>query len=136
MTIEEYLNSEVESTQKTVDTVGPFDAKTEAYYRGRRDAYRELLEKFPEMEHDVTLREAKDFCQKQLDDCEDDEDPCEYCPMATECSDSDDCRWMECGEIADFLPRDWNVDEIQKRIKEEGNARRSNSTVKSYTENS
>ena len=95
-----------------------------------------LLSNLPEFEHEVTLREVKEFCQKQLDDCEGDEDPCEYCPMAVECSDSDDCRWMECGEIADFLPRDWNVDEIERHMKEARNERRSNSTVKGYTENS
>ena len=116
MTIEEYLNSEAEYIERMLSEED--DLEGGSYLEGKRDAYRELLEKLPEMEHDATLREAKDFCQKQLDDCEDDEDPCEYCPMAMECSDSDECRWMECGKIADFLPRDWDVNYIQKVIRE------------------
>ena len=113
MTIEEYLNKRIEDLEE-----GPCNS---SLVQGKILAYREILENLPEFEHEVTAREVKEFCQKQLDDCEDDEDPCEYCPMAMECSDSDDCRWMECGEIADILPRDWDIDAIEKRVKEARN---------------
>ena len=102
MTIGEYLNSEVESTQKTVDTVGPFDAKTEAYYRGRRDAYRELIEKLPEMEHEVTLREFKEFCKTHK--------------QCSRCSVVDMCRF-DC-------PRIWDIEETERRMRYEGEKRR------------
>ena len=116
MTIEEYLNSEAEYIERMLSEEDDLEASS--YLEGKRDAYRDMLEKLSEFEHDITMREVKEFCKKQLDDCEGDEDPCEYCSMAMECSDSDDCRWMECGEIADFLPRDWDVDCIQKVIRE------------------
>ena len=121
MTIEEYevrLRAEMTVSHKAEEDIGRFDEGTAKYYKGQRDAFKIALDLLKKLDHDVTLKEVKEFCKKQLDDCEDDEDPCEYCPMAMECSDSDDCRWMECGEIADFLPRDWNIDEIQKRMKE------------------
>ena len=120
MTIEEYLRKRIEEETKIFLTTDRPETGL-IYFKGVIDGLKEILSKLPSFEHDVTLREAKDFCQKQLDDCEDDEDPCEYCPMAMECSDSDDCRWMECGEIADILPRDWDIDAIEKRVKEARN---------------
>ena len=124
MTIEEYevrLQAEMAVSHKAVEDIGKFDEGTAKYYKGQTDAFKIILDYLKKVDHEVTLREVKDFCQKKLDDCEGDEDPCEYCSMAMECSDSDDCRWMECGEIADFLPRDWNIAEIQRCMKEARN---------------
>ena len=52
MTIEEYLNKRIEELQE-----GPCNS---SLVQGKILAYREILSKLPEMEHDVTLKEAQE----------------------------------------------------------------------------
>lgn len=111
MTIEEYLNKRIEDLEE-----GQCNS---SLVQGKILAFKEILSKLPEMEHEVTLREMKEFCLKQGEDCDDDEGPCEYCPMATESINYLDSEpFMVCRDIADILPRDWNVDDIENVMKE------------------
>ena len=117
MTIEEYLRSEIEYSKGMMFEADDIEGKS--YFEGKADALDELLRKLPEMEHDVTLREVSEFCSKQEEEADVDENPCEHCPMSIEVqyfADSEPS--IECGQIADILPRDWNVDYIQKVIRE------------------
>ena len=116
MTIEEYLKKSAEEIENTLSEEDIYGGNI--YLEGKRDAYREILEKLPSFEHETTLREVKEFCQKQGEDCDDNEDPCDYCPMAEKYSDSDGITFMSCGKVADVVPHDWNIDEIRRRMKE------------------
>ena len=121
MTIEECevrLQAEMAVSHKAEEDIGRFDEGTAKYYKGQADAFEIALDLLKKVDHDVTLKEVKEFCQKQGEDCDDDEDPCDYCPMAERYCDSDGITFMSCGEIADILPRDWAIASIQKRMKE------------------
>ena len=120
MTIEEYLKSEIEYSKEMMFEADDIEGKS--YFEGKADALDELLRKLSSFEHDVTLREVKDFCAKQEEEADVDEGPCDYCSMATECSYYLDLEpFMACGEVADILPRDWDIDEIERRMKEARN---------------
>ena len=100
MTIEEYLNSEAEYIERMLSEEDDLEASS--YLEGKRDAYRELLEKLPSFEHDTTLREFKEFCQTH-----------EQC---SRCSVVDMCRF-DC-------PRIWDIEEMERRMRYEGEKRR------------
>ena len=119
MTIEEYLKSEMDYGGKMRDGTRPdFDLEEFIYYEGYIDAMSAVLEHFPKLDHDVTLKEVKEFCAKRKEEADVDEDPCDYCPMAEKYSCSDGISFMQCGEIADILPCDWDIAKIEKRMKE------------------
>ena len=93
MTIEEYLNKRIEDLEE--------GSCNSSLVQGKILAYREILSKLSEMEHEVTLREVKDFCAKQKEEADVDENPCEHCPMSIEVqylADSEPS--IECGHIA------------------------------------
>ena len=110
MTIEEYLNKRIEDLEE-----GPCNSSV---VQGKILAYREIISKLPEFDHDVTLKEVKEFCTERKEESDVDEDPCDYCPMAEKYSCSDGISFMQCGQIADILPCDWDIDAIQKHMKE------------------
>ena len=96
MTIEEYLNKRIEDLEE-----GPCNS---SLVQGKILAYREILSKLPEMEHEVTLREVKEECvfHFQREGCS------EKCPMNK--------PFVDC--LAFTIPMRWNIDEIQKRMTE------------------
>ena len=102
MTIEEYLYSEAEYIERMLSEED--DLEGGSYLEGKRDAYRELLEKLSSFEHEVTLREFKKFCRTH-----------EQC---SRCSVVDMCRF-DC-------PRIWDIEEMERRMRyeEEQRARR------------
>ena len=121
MTIEEYevrLQAEMAVSHKAVEDIGKFDEGTAKYYKGQTDAFKIALDLLKKLEHDVTLKEVKEFCTKRKEEADVDEDPCDYCPMAEKYSCSDGISFMQCGEIADILPCDWDIAKIEKRMKE------------------
>ena len=121
MTLEEYevrLQAEMTVSHKAVDDIGRFDEGTAKYYKGQADAFKIALDLLKKVDHDVTLKEVKDFCTKRKEESDVDEDPCDYCPMAEKYSCSDGISFMQCGEIADILPCDWDIARIEKRMKE------------------
>ena len=96
MTIEEYLNNRIDDLEE-----GPCNS---SLVQGKVLAYREILSKLPELEHDVTLKEVKEECvfHFQREGCS------EKCPMN---KPTIDC-------LAFTIPMRWDVDAIQKRMKE------------------
>ena len=92
MTIEEYLRKRIEDLEE-----GPCNS---SLVQGKILAYREILEKLPEMEHEVTLREVMELCGD-----------CSNCPYPFSPADPAGCYF-------DDVPGKWPVDEIQKRVKE------------------
>ena len=100
MTIEEYLKSEIEYSKGMMFEADDIEGKS--YFEGKADALDELLRKLPEMEHEVTLREALEMCQSRF------EEGCGKCSLNPDC-----CIYMN--------PTLWNIDEIEKRMKEARN---------------
>ena len=94
MTIEEYLRKRIEDLEE-----GPCNS---SLVQGKILAYREVLEKLPGMEHEVTLRETLEMCQSRF------EEGCEKCSLNPDC-----CIYMN--------PTLWNIDEIERRMKEARN---------------
>ena len=96
MTIEEYLNKRIEDLEE-----GPCNSSV---VQGKVLAYREILSKLPEMEHDVTLKEVKEECvfHFQREGCS------KKCPMN---KPAIDC-------LAFTIPMRWDVDAIQRCMKE------------------
>ena len=91
MTIEEYLKKSAEELENTIPKGDNCDGNI--YLEGKRDAYREILEKLPKFEHETTLREFKEFCRSQ--------EKCSACPVV------DQCRF-DC-------PRIWDLEEMDRR---------------------
>ena len=89
MTIEEYLRKRIEDLEE-----GPCNS---SLVQGKVLAYREILSKLPSFEHEVTVREFKEFCKTH-----------EQC---SQCSVVDMCRF-DC-------PRIWDVEEMERRMKYE-----------------
>ena len=103
MTIEEWLDKRIEDTEKNCREKH-LDAYDNGYWDGYYDALDDLLRELPLFEHEVTLREFKEFCQTH-----------EQC---SRCSVVDMCRF-DC-------PRIWELEEMERRMKyeEEHRARR------------
>ena len=95
MTIEEYLRKRIEDLEE-----GPCNS---SLVQGKILAYREILSKLPEMEHEVTLREVSELCGD-----------CSNCPYPVSPADPAGCYF-------DDVPGKWPVDEIQRRMKEARN---------------
>lgn len=106
MTIEEYLKSEAEYIERMLSEEDDLEASS--YLEGKRDAYREILDKLPSFEHEVTLREFVSVCKsKNSVDI-----GCPECPWRDMCFVMDDER---CAGYPYCL---LDVDDIQKRMKE------------------
>ena len=93
MNLKDYLNKRIEDLQD-----GPCNS---SLVQGKMLAFEEILSKLPEMEHEVTLREVKEECKD-----------CVFCPF---CADDDlNCMFKQ-------TPEHWDIDDIQKRMKEARN---------------
>ena len=106
MTIEEYLKISAEEIENTIPKGDNCDGNI--YLAGKVDAYREILEKLPEMEHEVTLREIHEMCL---------EHDCNCISKDKECCLRDDGYCM----VNDVSPNNIGVDEIERRMKEARN---------------
>ena len=121
MTIEDYeliLLVEKGISDTAIKKIGNSDEKAARFYEGQIWGLKIALDLLKKLEHDVTLKEVKEFCTKRKEEADVDEDPCDYCPMAEKYSCSDGISFMQCGQIADILPCDWDIDAIQKHMKE------------------
>ena len=109
MTIEEYLKISAEEIENTIPKGDNCDGNI--YLAGKVDAYREILEKLPEMEHEVTLREVVEECLKHESD-----GGCENCVFMRTPSYSVPCYcWLG------IMPKGWDIDDIERRMKEARN---------------
>ena len=106
MTIEEYLKISAEEIENTIPKGDNCDGNI--YLAGKVDAYREILSKLPEFEHEVTLREVHEMCL---------EHDCNCVSKGKECCLYDDRYCM----VNDVSPNNMDVDEIEKRMKEARN---------------
>lgn len=113
MTIEEYLKSEIEYSKGMMFEADDIEGKS--YFEGMADALDELLRKLPEMEHEVTLKELHQYCDKHRE--KEGHHGCPFLiegnPNAEEFKD----RFPGCG-LTRRYPCGWNVDAIQKLMKE------------------
>jgi hypothetical protein len=98
MTIEEYLKKSAEEIENTLSEEDIYGGNI--YLEGKRDAYREILEKLPELDHEVTVREVMEMCGD-----------CSNCPYPTSPINPHDC-WF------DDVPSNWPVYDIRRRMKE------------------
>ena len=109
MTIEEYLKISAEEIENTIPKGDNCDGNI--YLAGKVDAYREILEKLPEMEHEVTLREVKEECDKHGG-----EEGCYGCVLLREPKfPSQNYCAVDCS------PNAWDIDDIERRMKEARN---------------
>ena len=111
MTIEDFLKSEAESDDATVRNVGEFDSVTAAFYRGHRDAMNTVLKMLPKFDHEVTVREVVEECLKH-----ESEGGCGGCVFLRTPS----CTSPYYCEVGG-MPAGWDIEEIQKRMKEARN---------------
>ena len=102
MTIEEYLKSETEYIERMLSEEDDLEASS--YLEGKRDAYREILEKLPKLEHEITLWEVVEECLKHEND-----GGCENCVLLR-----DNPYRCEVGG----MPAGWGFKRIEKKMKE------------------
>ena len=95
MTIEEYLKSEIEYSKGMMFEADDIEGKS--YFEGKADALDDLLRELPSFEHEVTLKEFKEFCKTHK--------------QCSRCSVVDMCRF-DC-------PRIWDIEETERRMKYE-----------------
>ena len=116
MTIEDWIDKEIRNIENDVR------GSTVSYRGARIYTLQDIRKNLPSFDRDVTLKEFVEFCKTHK--------------QCSRCSIVDQCRF-DC-------PRIWDIEEIERRMKyeeerrmkEARNERRSNSTVKGYTENS
>ena len=103
MTIEEYLRKRIEDLEE-----GPCNS---SLVQGKVLAYREILSKLPEFDHEVTLREVKEECDKHGG-----EEGCYGCVLLREPKfpSRNYCA-------ADCSPNALDIADIQRRMKEARN---------------
>lgn len=94
MSIEEYLRQKIRNIEDGLNT--------SRYVEGKRDAFKEVLELL-ENNHELTLREMKDFCSGKS------------CYECTFCEKTEGRRSL-C-TLEDYCPADWDIEEIARRIK-------------------
>ena len=97
MTIEEYLR-QIRVINENLSV--HMDDPTQKYLAAQRDLIDELLDKLSEFEHEVTLREVMEMCGD-----------CSNCPYPVSPADPAGCFFND-------VPGKWNIDDIQKRMKE------------------
>lgn len=80
MTIKEFLRRQIECWS----SVGPYGfAWADGERTGKIEAFQKILEMLPSFEHEITVKEVKDFCEKRG---EHEHTPCEmYCSIYNEC---------------------------------------------------
>lgn len=100
MTIEEYLR-QIRVINENLSV--HMDDPTQKYLAAQRDLIDELLDKLSEFEHEVTLREVMEMCGD-----------CSNCPYPVSPADPAGCFFND-------VPGKWNIDDIQKRMKEARN---------------
>ena len=107
MTIEEYLNKRIEDLEE-----GPCNS---SLVQGKILAYREILSKLPKLEHDVTLKELHQYCDKHRE-----ENGHHGCPFLVEGNPDAEEREDRCPHCRfdNEYPCDWDIAEIEKHMKE------------------
>ena len=109
MTIEEYLEISADDIEDTILESEDDDLEARNYLEGKRDAYRELLEKLSSFDHEVTLREIQEMCNNRWVD-------------GSECDETSCCLYENhfLTKSCPFLlsPPHWDIYNIQRRIKE------------------
>lgn len=107
MTIEEWLDKRIENARE--DCLNQdIETYEDGYAEGYKDALQLVRDKLPFLDHEVTLREVKEECQKH-----DDEDGCSGCVLLYKLIFS---GIRDCG--VSLMPSGWDIDEIQKKVKE------------------
>lgn len=98
MTLEEWLNKQIEDARE--DCLNQdIETYEDGYAEGYKDALQLVLDMLPSFDHDVTLREVKRMCEERTS-CK--------CPFGG-------------GHTVCMLvrhPSGWDIDEIQKSMKE------------------
>lgn len=97
MTIEKWLDKRIENARE--DCLNQdIETYEDGYAEGYKDALQLVRDKLPFLDHEVTLREVKEECKD-----------CVFCPF---CADDDlNCMFKQ-------TPEHWDIDDIQKRMKE------------------
>ena len=98
MDLEEYLKKRIKELEE-----GPCNS---SLVQGKILAYREILSKLPEMEHEVMLKEVVEECK----DCY----GCSFCLIG----ENEDGSLFQAGCLCDGCPGNWDIDAIQKCMKE------------------
>ena len=109
MKIEEWLDKRIEDTEKNCHEKH-LDSYDNGYFDGYYDALDDLLRELPLFEHEVTLREVKEECDKHGG-----EEGCYGCVLLREPKfpSQNYCA-------ADCSPNAWDIDDIERRMKEAG----------------
>ena len=111
MTLEEFLtymiNSHTAISRCTIACSKAFrnEAVTEDYLEGIKDGLKFVLEELPNLEHDLTVQEVKDYCKNHEGELGCDE----------RCS----LYGYFCLGRTGEAPRNWNLIKLEKRVKEE-----------------
>ena len=99
MTVKEYLLQRIEQLEIQCSPLA----------LGKLAAFREMLKVFPTLEHDITLEEVKNLCKTEHWRKELGFETNSVCPLQQGSACSAQC------------PKDWNIPEIENKIKEARN---------------
>ena len=114
MTIEEYLDKRIGEEMEIF--LGTDISKTDwGYFKGVIDTLKEILEHLPKLEHDVTLKELHQYCDKHRE-----ENGHYGCPFLVEGNPDAEEREDRCPHCRfdNEYPCDWDIVSIQRRMKE------------------
>jgi hypothetical protein len=96
MTVKEYL----------LQRIDQLDTQCTSFIQGKLAAFQEMLKVFPTLEHSITLEEVKNLCKTEHWRAELGFETNPVCPLQQGSACSAQC------------PKDWNIPEIENKIKE------------------
>lgn len=97
MTVKEYL----------LQRIDQLETACFPYAKGKLDAFEEMLKVLPTLEHSVTLEEVKDLCKKE--------------GWKQDIGLNSTCPLQKGDACSAVFPKDWNITEIENKIKETRN---------------
>ena len=118
MTIEDYeliLLVEKGISDTAINKIGNSDEKAARFYEGQIWGLKFALDLLKKVGHDVTLKELHQYCDKHRE-----ENGHHGCPFLVEGNPDAEEREDRCPHCRfdNEYPRDWDVDAIQKHMKE------------------
>ncbi len=119
MTIDDYIASEQRHCERELEEARKI-GNLELFVR-KQGALMELetiRAMLPKLEHDLTVKELHDFCEAET--AKDPDGRCDECPLRYRVTGCDDITYWDC-DIRECCPSDWNVSDIEKRLKEARN---------------
>ena len=109
MNIKDYLENQLKLAEnsESLSAKGK-DIYGEGFAEGRKFAIEGMITAFPRLEHELTLRELKEFCENT---------GCDYCPFASSVTNNHgELKYISCTIVK--TPHHFKINDITQKVRE------------------